>query len=112
MSGVRSRVIDDAHRSHSEPPGWLSELSQFLAEGAAHNVADSRIGVRETAPASLRYRELITVLMAWVVHESASIGSRRSLARAGAGRGRDWLRGYAGRSRRRRALRWRCSRVG
>jgi hypothetical protein len=31
--GVRSRVIDDARRSHSEPPGSLSELSQFLAEG-------------------------------------------------------------------------------
>jgi len=31
--GVRSRVIDDARRSHYEPPGSLSELSQFLADG-------------------------------------------------------------------------------
>jgi len=94
------------HRPPPQVVPWLVPFPELA--GITCNAAT----LRGALHGYLRYRELITVLMAWVVHQSASIGSRRSLARAGAGRGRGWLRGCAGRSRRRRALRWQCSRVG
>src|SRR6478609_11559669 len=77
--GVRSRVIDDARRSHYEPPGSLSELSQFLGRRALPIMWRTRV-LEYGKPHQHRCGcpELITVLIAWAVHQSASIGSRRS----------------------------------